>query len=844
MFVGEGGVGKTSLCNCLMGKSFVKTESTVGLTQLTCEIQRAVAASNGGWVEHKKPEREYEAGVAQLVLERQNDNNQNGGEGDSHSTFLPPDRNLLNRYLGDVSIARSDLILSLFDFGGQSVFNIIHHLFLTAYGVYVVVFRMADILDEVKVEKSFTELSFWINSIAIHSRDAKTGNIAPVFLVGTHKDKISDPDQHRQISKKLEQRLLYNIVWPRIIECEELCFFPVDNTMGLKDLVIMNLMIKIEIAAKEADYVKEPKPLTWLKALDELVAHSKTFLTHVDASSIAISNGVEESDVDRFLSFLNEMGVVLWHNQPGLRDVIILDIFTFFVEPVTLVICNHLANRSDCTVHHREIQEYCKKYHFVLWDEMTRKGVVGRDLLNILLRNKVEESNIVIVINLMLKYGLIVELEQDTEEENSNERNGPKGPEKYVVPALFPDLDDINTYQHSIWKNVRDYQRCYFVFTANCIDSASYSVLDLKEKGFLPGGLMERLLGKVVNWSQLTRVADKVQQLYKKLCILQYGSQWFRIVSLPELNCIRLDIEGMHPLPVHNRVREQIRKCIGECMGSLQFTTALPIGIASESEEGFVLVKVDAVKYVLLTGNPIILDGYPPLDRQYIIDDTRLRSWLENDDVLDAYDVFISHRWNKEDDKVVDLLCDALLNRAVGRDKRAIQVFLDKVRLKEGLQFQNALGRALINSTILIPVFSAAALNRLLTHNPSEVDNLLIEWILALECMEDPIHSKLRKICPLIFGERSPDGSIGDMFAEGIIAQLPEVVPAKSIETVASILKENHIDESPHLHHRTVQSVVSEMSKFLGIRGWEQPLKSSIRMVAKNVDEGNSVLIL
>ena len=46
-------------------------------------------------------------------------------------------------------------------------------------------------------------------------------------------------------------------------------------------------------------------------------------------------------------------------------------------------------------------------------------------------------------------------------------------------------------------------------------------------------------------------------------------------------------------------------------------------------------------------------------------------------------------------------------------------------------------------------------------HNPEEEDNLLIEWILALECMQDQEHSKERGIYPLMFGTRKDDGSVG-----------------------------------------------------------------------------------
>ena len=49
---------------------------------------------------------------------------------------------LVMKYLAEVKVSDTDLILSLFDFEGQSVFNIMHKLFLTSYGVCAVVFNM------------------------------------------------------------------------------------------------------------------------------------------------------------------------------------------------------------------------------------------------------------------------------------------------------------------------------------------------------------------------------------------------------------------------------------------------------------------------------------------------------------------------------------------------------------------------------------------------------------------------------------------------------------------------------------------------------------------------------
>ena len=388
--VGEGRVGKTALCNSMMGKPFVETDSTVGLTQLTCDVRRAAVTSNRRWTEHTKPEREFEAGVAQLVrntklneplgkepsqqpsndesdkfLNLQNDipsediamngvqcnpdsyitlesvnestrsSNETNTAESTNETFevdnsAPPlesDMSFVMKYLAEVKVSDADLILSLFDFGGQSVFNIIHHLFLTSYGVYVAVFNMVSMLDHDKRESSLNVLSFWIKSIYVHTLNMVNQKMAPVFFVGTHKDKVKDPAKHKEISDIIRERFEHHMSWPSIVENNDLCFFPVNNRISKpnsiyeslaqtlfnrsqQDDVILNLLDRIESVVKEADYVKEPRPLTWLKALDELLAAKKSFLSITEVSSIAIICGVEQGSLSVFLTFLNEMGAV------------------------------------------------------------------------------------------------------------------------------------------------------------------------------------------------------------------------------------------------------------------------------------------------------------------------------------------------------------------------------------------------------------------------------------------------------------------------------------------------------------------------------------------------------
>ena len=90
---------------------------------------------------------------------------------------------------------------------------------------------------------------------------------------------MGDPAKYNVLSEVIENRFQYNVAWEYVVENDELCFFRVNNLEGQHHDVIVDVMSKIEKTWKDADYVKAPRPLTWLKALDELVGSGKSFLT-------------------------------------------------------------------------------------------------------------------------------------------------------------------------------------------------------------------------------------------------------------------------------------------------------------------------------------------------------------------------------------------------------------------------------------------------------------------------------------------------------------------------------------------------------------------------------------
>ena len=67
---------------------------------------------------------------------------------------------------------------------------------------------------------------------------------------------------------------------------------------------------------------------------------------------------------------------------------------------------------------------------------------------------------------------------------------------------------------------------------------------------------------------------------------------------------------------------------------------------------------------------------------------------------------------------------------------------------------------------------SVKALERMVHHDPSKVDNVLLEWVLALACC-NAAESRVRAVFPILIGEREFSGdmicsAVHSLFSSGI----------------------------------------------------------------------------
>ena len=307
-----------------------------------------------------------------------------------------------------------------------------------------------------------------------------------------------------------------------------------------------SVMTAVENSMNNADYTHQLVPLSWMKTLDEVTNLKRSSISIKEYSSIASSCKVSSLDDINLLRYFHEMGYLMWHDEPVLRDVIILDPIGFFVKPAALIICKHIQDKNDPRKHLLPVHSRCINKEKQKFNDLTTKGILYSSLLSILWEEFADYN--AILLHLMCRYGLFVPLLYNTTDKSSDVV-AVASSEKYIIPSLLPSSSNQCNEQ---WLKLLDgtsYQTCYFVFSFS-EDMKKKRILqstDLRSDGFLPNGLFERLVGKVVGWCQFTSKLVQIDTdlLFKDLVILRYGRRCFRLSLEQDLSSIRLDVEGM-----------------------------------------------------------------------------------------------------------------------------------------------------------------------------------------------------------------------------------------------------------------------------------------------------------
>jgi NLR family CARD domain-containing protein 3 len=887
--VGQGRAGKTALARALSSQPYEDTESTIGVKQSFLEVNKVgLCAGDGGqWnvlgdgdstvmsaeealarcaaqliaesatpapdrtkvsssmmellEDQERPPDSYQSaspvktppqtGLSSRTPDLASNKTVTGEPANRQQTLKTNREEVIKRMNMQLSDLRSGtkepLRISLWDYGGQEKFYVMHHMYLSRFCVYLLVFSMKWLLSgagEERVE-CLEYLRGWLNSILMHGVDPKDMSLAPILMIGTHKDEVPNPQDHAKISKILDDNFQNHRAWHRVERFKKaqvkdgrgsLFFFPVDNTRGQEDQVIKEVQSTVlEVVGREK-YVNAKVPYPWLQAYQVLQKETDSYLPFEKVKDICCESGMGTNldlndETIMMLKWFTQMGLVMYHDEKGLKDLVVIDPARFLVEPASCVICQHDMHENDAL---RAAKS--QKPHLY---QLLRKGILTREMMHVIWSDVVVHRRDAVEL-LMTKYQLILPLANEDENDD-----------RFLVPALLLELPP---------KQVESARLVgYFIFGHPDIigsyrkrDGGYVSVEDVKREGFLPKGLFAAVLGSIVSECQRVHGMSFSDMETTTSCISTgFGRHQFELRQLLECNMMQLILMVDSPLLVFQRLLELMQVAAAKLTPSLRFAICIDQD-GGACSHGRVATPP--------TGSLVVLDGEGGLEERLAASppedikvargqhlsacDARKRfgRWLMPLGLREWYHIFLSYRWSEFDTELVKALFSTLSVAVTGQGQQ-VHVFLDRNRLEEGRIFSSDFANALIKSLVVVPILSSAALDRMFDlKSDSNIDNVLLEWMLIVVLLA---RGHLKFCFPIMVGEVNEDAKdgkfISNLFSDGGIDKLPEVVCTKVADRVNELLVENRMAPLESVHTYTVRETVKKITGALGLPAWE-----------------------
>ncbi|KAI8514407.1 hypothetical protein Bbelb_087310 [Branchiostoma belcheri] len=227
--------------------------------------------------------------------------------------------------------------LSLWDFGGQATYYGSHQCFFTYRGIYILVMSLLQKLSDPVPDLDYKAaadnlvtgrdyLDHWLNSVRthtlVHGRE-QTGE-PRVVLVLTHKDRVDESnieEYKKDIRDHISGKAAGKHVLPKIFVIDN---FDEDNSD------IDELREYLREVAKGLWFMGQEVPMTWLHLKSKLMDKRREddpFCRFQDVVDLARSDDVgitDDSHVADILTFLHDLGDIIFINEPVLRDHVTL----------------------------------------------------------------------------------------------------------------------------------------------------------------------------------------------------------------------------------------------------------------------------------------------------------------------------------------------------------------------------------------------------------------------------------------------------------------------------------------------------------------------------------------
>eukprot|EP00924_Labyrinthula_sp_SR-Ha-C_P005960 snap_masked-scaffold_14-processed-gene-10.39-mRNA-1 protein AED:0.16 eAED:0.54 QI:0/-1/0/1/-1/1/1/0/971 len=500
MVVGVGRAGKSSTIKRLLGQPFDSEEPSTRGCDL--KLSNVTHSHKGTWGEALHDEDHFVSHLQGAINKSKRiETNQGVGGSEGKKEIDLDEGEIINygeRFLRAKAVGGEEgeegrkLGFTIWDFGGQTIFYSLHHLFLTEYGCYLVVFNANLVLiDENGSRKTEIEyLKFWLNSKKLHAPKA------PLLLVGTHCSGFKAEDVEL-VNEVIEEEVLKEFDFNEtrfednqgmISEGLSASFFPIDNASNLG----VDLLRKaVEDVVLGEEYINEEVKISYLRALDLLTGLGKNYIEISAAKNLLEKNGLVGDEFEKAMVFLNERGLITYFHQ--------LDTLTNYVVIQPQWLINGITDIIYDKEHHQK-PKFDSKFNSA-FRAYTRTGVISDALMSNIWSKKKYSSpvqkffkKVMILTSLMCNYHF-------------------DSIDSYLIPT-FPDIAGVKKKENPS----PEYSGPHFV-----IDFSG----DHEDRGdfvrYLPFGVFERLLCLVVEHSAHFS-ESMVPELKGQLCRLSFGT--------------------------------------------------------------------------------------------------------------------------------------------------------------------------------------------------------------------------------------------------------------------------------------------------------------------------------
>ena len=232
--------------------------------------------------------------------------------------------------------------LNVKDFAGQVVYRPMHHCYINRQAIYVVVFKLPDMLEYIHdhINSKYNPLDdicYWMRSIHAHTSNYESEISRRVLLVGTYRGQLPDVSENvKEIDNFIEINLIcdshdykpyVDYVYPTYDSPSACRFFiPVENSIDivsnpesyLQESGTKYVQETIKAMSKSLPHFNEQYPIKWLKfeeyLQEQCEARKSTPVMKIEeAKELAVKSGItDEQQQELALQFFNDTGKLNW----------------------------------------------------------------------------------------------------------------------------------------------------------------------------------------------------------------------------------------------------------------------------------------------------------------------------------------------------------------------------------------------------------------------------------------------------------------------------------------------------------------------------------------------------